>query len=125
MKKCQNCDKLVKNGYVQCFECNNKHIKDNSESDTDTPYKKESIPKCVRNALWINNFGDSRTGKCQCCLREIVSIGNFHAGHIIAEVNGGSTSLDNLTVLCMLCNTSMGRYNVKDFILKYNLHYGL
>jgi 5-methylcytosine-specific restriction endonuclease McrA len=125
MKKCQNCDKLVKNGYVQCFECNNKHIKDSSESDTDTPYKKETIPKTIRNALWINNFGDSRTGKCQCCLREIVSIGNFHAGHIIAEVNGGSTSLDNLTVLCMLCNTSMGRYNVKDFIMKYNLHYGL
>jgi len=124
MKKCptETCNNQIKNSYQYCYECNKK---DDPISDVETIYKKETIPKTVRNALWINNFGDSRTGKCQCCLREIVSIGNFHAGHIIAEVNGGSTSLDNLTVLCMLCNTSMGRYNVRDFIQKYNLHYGL
>ena len=28
MKKCSSCDKLVKNGYSQCFECNNKTTKD-------------------------------------------------------------------------------------------------
>ena len=52
-------------------------------------------------------------------------MGNFHAGHILAEANGGKTTLDNLIPLCALCNTSMGTYNVFDFITKFNLHYGL
>ena len=126
MKKCSTCNNLVKNSYTKCFECNSKmSIKEDTISEVDTPYKKETIPKCVRNALWINFFKDSRTGICQCCKRETVSIGNFHAGHIIAEVNGGKTSLENLTVLCMLCNTSCQRNNVQDFINKYNLNYGL
>jgi len=62
---------------------------------------------------------------CQCCLREQITIGNFHAGHIIAHANGGLTTLDNLTCLCMLCNTSMGTYDLNEFIKKYNLHHGL
>ncbi len=62
---------------------------------------------------------------CQCCLREEISIGNFHAGHILAHVNGGLSTLDNLVPICMLCNTSMGAYNLNDFIKKYNLHHGL
>ena len=62
---------------------------------------------------------------CQCCLREHITIGNFHAGHIIAHANGGLTTLDNLTPLCMLCNTSMSTYDLNEFIKKYNLHHGL
>jgi 5-methylcytosine-specific restriction endonuclease McrA len=132
MKTCKGCSKLVKNSYNYCFKCNDiekhteKEVKEDNSSDIEViPYKKETIPKCVRNALWINFFGDKREGKCQCCKRETISIGNFHAGHIVAEINGGSTSLENLTPLCQLCNTSMGRYNVQDFITKYNLHFGL
>jgi len=125
MKKCGSCDKLVKNSYDKCYECNARNIKDGSESEADTPYKKEPIPKCVRNALWINYFKDSRIGLCQCCKREQITIGNFHAGHIIAEANGGRAALDNLVPICMLCNTSSGKINMHDFIEKYNLHYGL
>ena len=126
MKKCGSCDRLVKNSYDKCFDCNNaKCQKDGSESEAETPYKKETIPKCVRNALWINYFKESRTGLCQCCKREVISIGNFHAGHIIAEANGGRTALDNLVPICMLCNTSSGKMNMQAFIEKYNLHFGL
>ena len=91
----------------------------------ETVYKKEPIPKCVRNALWINYFGDSRTGKCLMCKRESISLSCFQAGHIIAEANGGKCSLDNLKPVCQLCNTSSGKMNMEDFIQKYNLHYGL
>ena len=70
-------------------------------------------------------FKKLREGKFQCCLREILSIGNFHAGHIKAHVNGGSSSLHNLVPICMLCNTSMGKYDLNEFITKYNLHHGL
>ena len=70
-------------------------------------------------------FKNQRERLCQCCKREKISIGNFHAGHIKAHINGGSSSLDNLVPICMLCNTSMGKYDLNEFITKYNLHYGL
>jgi len=96
-----------------------------SEPDNEKEIKREPIPKCVRNALWINYFKNQREGKCQCCLRETISIGNFHAGHIKAHINGGSSSLDNLVPICMLCNCSMTKHDLNEFIIKYNLHHGL
>ena len=57
MKKCLSCTNLVKNSYQLCFECNTKKH-DDSGSET-PPYKKENIPKTVRNCLWINYFGSS------------------------------------------------------------------
>ena len=93
--------------------------------EKEIPHAREPIPKCVRNALWINFFENQREGKCQCCLRETISIGNFHAGHIKAHANGGSTTLDNLVPICMLCNTSIGKHDLNEFIIKYNLHYGI
>ena len=132
MKICPKCNifKIKNNSYDVCYTCHS-NKDDSSETETDQPpkeqqiFKRESIPKCVRNALWINYFKDSRISKCQCCLREEISIGNFHAGHILAHVNGGLSTLDNLVPICMLCNTSMGAYNLNDFMKKYNLHHGL
>jgi hypothetical protein len=127
MKKCSSCTNLVKNSYQQCYECNNK-IKDTSSDDSglDTPpYKKENIPKTVRNCLFINYFGNSRIGVCACCRREPITINNFHASHIQAEREHGKTSLDNLAPCCVQCNLSMGTMNMTDFITKYNLHFGL
>ena len=128
MKKCgtECCKNLVKNSYTKCYECNSKVVKEDSGSEPEaTPYVKQTIPKTVRNCLWINYFKDNREGKCCCCKRETISIGNFHAGHIIAEINGGKTTLDNMRPICMLCNTSMQRSNMDEFIVRYNLNYGL
>ena len=125
MKKCgsENCEKKIKNSYTFCYECN----KDNQSvcSDASTIYKKESIPKTIRNCLWINYYSDARIGKCQCCKRETISIDNYHVGHISAEANHGTTTLDNLIPLCMLCNTSIQKQNVHDFIKRYNINFGL
>jgi 5-methylcytosine-specific restriction endonuclease McrA len=142
MKICPKCNifKIKNSSYDVCYTCHSN--KEESSSETEQPhsgsgslrdeqpkeqqvFKRESIPKCVRNALWIIFFKDSRTGVCQCCLREQITIGNFHAGHIKAHINGGLTTLDNLTPICMLCNTSMGPYDLNEFIKKYNLHHGL
>ena len=136
MKKCGGCNKLVKNNFNFCFECKDKQenknqgfIDDDIESTGTTleteKYHKEPIPKTLKNALWINYFGNERDGKCLCCKRETISIFNYHAGHIKAEINGGKTSLENLIPLCMLCNCSMGKMNMFDFIAKYNMHYTL
>ena len=125
MKICPKCNtNKVKNSYLHCYNCN---MKDDttSEPDNEREIKREPIPKCVRNALWINYFKKLREGLCQCCKRETISIGNFHAGHVKAHINGGSSSLDNLVPICMLCNTSMGKYDLNEFITKYNLHHGL
>ena len=104
MKICPKCNiNKVKNSYLHCYNCN---MKDDlsSEVDNEKEIKREPIPKCVRNALWINYF---------------------HAGHIKAHANGGSTSLDNLVPICMLCNCSMMKHDLNEFISKYNLHHGL
>ena len=122
MKKCTSCNNLVKNSYQLCFECNNKQKNEDSGSETPPIYKKENIPKTVRNCLWINYFGSSRIGVCR---REPITINNFHASHIEAEKNHGPTSLDNLAPCCVQCNMSMGTMNMNDFITKYNLHFGL
>ena len=106
MKKCVSCANLVKNGYHQCYECNNKKQDNDSGSETPPIYKKESIPKTVRNCLWINYFGTSRIGICACCRREPITINNFHASHIHAEREGGKTSLDNMAPCCVQCNLS-------------------
>jgi hypothetical protein len=126
MKTCggKNCNKLVKNSYTHCFECNNKSNKDDCSSDVESlPYVKESIPRAVKNCMWIDAFQDSRVGKCQCCLREPITLNNFHAGHVISERNGGKTTLDNLRCICAFCNVSMRTQNMDDFIARYNLHY--
>ena len=135
MKTCKTCPKLVKNNFHFCYECKDKQdnqcqgfVDEDSPEVITTPtaeYQKQPIPKCVRNSLWINYFQSSRVGLCECCKRETITMGNFHAGHIIAEVNGGSTRLDNLIPLCMLCNTSLGRQNVHDFIKRYRMHWHL
>ena len=124
MKLCNICKtRKIKNNYSVCYDCNQKS---DTVSETEiVAYKKEPIPKCVKNCLWINYFKDSRVGVCQCCKRETITWGNFHAGHIVAEVHQGKTALDNLIPLCALCNTSMGTINVFDFVARYNLHYGL
>lgn len=128
MKNCENCDKKVKNGFKMCYSCNEAKS-ETSEPETPKPYVsyvKESIPRTVKNCLWINYFGrDMRTGLCACCQREPITINNFHAGHIKSEREGGSTTLDNLAPICPLCNSSMSTMHMNDFINKYNLNYKL
>ena len=119
MKNCASCPKRIKNDYTHCYECNNKE----DASETEVIVKRESIPKCVRNAVWRHQNDNKLEAKCICCLVETVTIGNFHVGHITSVANGGTTTLDNLTVLCPLCNCSMGKCNVYDFIDKYKLHF--
>jgi len=128
MKNCEKCNKKVKNGFKLCYSCND-NKSETSEPETETPkpfyYIKDAIPRAVKNCLWINYFGQKRVGECACCQREPITINNFHAGHIKAEKEGGSTTLDNLAPICPLCNSSMGTMHMMEFINKYNLHYGL
>ena len=62
MKPCSspNCTNKVKNSYTYCYDCNIKNKDESSSisSVSEAIYKKESIPKTLRNCLWINFFDD-------------------------------------------------------------------
>jgi len=84
-------------------------------------YKKESIPKAVREQLWLRDMGEKFKGKCKTdWCNNTVTVFDFHAGHNIAESNGGLTNLDNLVVICSRCNLSMANnYTFIEWSTKY------
>jgi hypothetical protein len=82
--------------------------------------KKKTIPKAVRQAVWITTFGkDVGMTKCPCCGASDISQMDFECGHIVAEANGGLTVVDNLRPICGKCNKSMGVQNMDEFKALY------
>lgn len=82
--------------------------------------RKEKIPAALRNHVWNMYISQTMSvGKCYCCKLEDISRANFHCGHIIAESKGGKVHIDNLRPLCALCNLSMGKKNMNDFMTEY------
>src|SRR5271156_1906384 len=79
-----------------------------------SPYIKSSISKRLREKAWRLTNGDSLNGTCYVC-KNVLYFNNFEVGHIIAEVNGGSTSIENLRAVCRPCNRSCGTNNMDAF----------
>jgi hypothetical protein len=77
--------------------------------------KHKAIPKKTREALWTVQFGDSTKGGCYCCKAEITALGTWHAGHVVAQSNGGADTVDNLRVICLPCNLAMGSEHMDEF----------
>jgi hypothetical protein len=83
-------------------------------------YRKKSIPKSLKKQTWDKWVGSSiGTTKCLCCEHEEIRQIEFHCGHIIAEADGGSTTVDNLLPICAQCNLSMGQMNLYEFKKEY------
>ena len=92
------------------------------EDDKHIPYKKKSIPLPLKNKVWHRWIGRHiGISVCLCCKINEISQMSFHAGHIIAEKNGGKLTVDNLKPICQSCNSSMKTQNMNEFINKYNL----
>jgi len=83
-------------------------------------YKRVPVPKKMRIELWNKYNKDNPTGFCYCC-GELISKNGWHAAHVIAEVKGGETTLDNLRVTCQHCNLSMGSQNLYCYIVDNKL----
>jgi len=81
--------------------------------------KKKSIPKVVKDLSWNKWIGEdvART-KCLCCRVNEIKMSSFHCGHVIAESNGGKSTVDNLRPICSACNLSMGAENFEEFKTK-------
>lgn len=82
-----------------------------------------NIPQAVRNAVWLKYMGEVHNGKCYCCKLETISKGVFECGHVISDKNGGKITLDNLRPICSLCNKSMGKRDMNEFIKEYGMGY--
>ena len=78
--------------------------------------KKKSIPKILKDLTWQRWIGDDiAKAKCLCCGVNEIKMNSFHCGHVVAEADGGSTTVDNLRPVCATCNLSMRTQNMEKF----------
>jgi hypothetical protein len=82
----------------------------------DSPHKKSSIPKSLRDTVFSRYCQSYNDAHCYVGCGEKLSPFNFECGHIVPEKNGGETTIDNLRPICGRCNKSMGTKNMFDFI---------
>lgn len=83
-----------------------------------TAYKKQTIPKALREQCWIHNFGERFKHKCyiKWC-KNTINVFNYHVGHNIPECKGGQMCLENLKPICSRCNHSMGsQYSITEWM---------
>lgn len=87
-------------------------------SDLKKP-KRKSIPKVLKDLAWNKWVGDDvAKTKCLCCGVNDIKMNSFHCGHVVAEANGGTLSVENLKPICAACNLSMGTENMDEFKLR-------
>ena len=81
--------------------------------------KKKSIPKVIKDLCWSKYVGDT-VGKtrCMCCETNEIKMNDCQCGHVIAEANSGTTTIDNLRPICKACNVSMGTENLNEFKMR-------
>ena len=83
--------------------------------------RKHTIPKALREAVWITHAGRTFEKKCLTpWCPNIMSVFDFQAGHNIPESKGGPTTIDNLVPICSRCNVSMSNtHTFKEWSEKY------
>ncbi len=83
--------------------------------------RKQTIPKALREAVWITHAGRTFDKKCLTpWCPNMMSVFDFQTGHNIPESKGGPTTIDNLVPICSRCNVSMSNnYTFKEWSDKY------
>ena len=81
------------------------------------PKPKESIPKAVKEQVWLTYIGEQY--KCKCLVtwcKNTITVFDFHTGHNIPEKHGGTLDISNLRPICARCNLSMGsQYTITEW----------
>ena len=73
------------------------------------------LPKNLRENVWKIRVGRRFSVPCLCCFRTEITVFNFHTGHIQAQSQGGTDTVDNLLPICASCNLSMGATNLRFY----------
>jgi len=74
-------------------------------SNSETPTKKKSF----------GTIGSKFQVPCLCCQHTAITPFLFECAHVMAESQGGSTTVENLRPCCAMCNRSMGKRNFFEF----------
>jgi 5-methylcytosine-specific restriction endonuclease McrA len=102
--------------YYRTSICKKRFLSPKSKNPYTPPYKKKTIPKSVKKAVWDIYIGKEKgVFQCLCCNHQEIRQIDFHCGHIIAESNGGTTTVGNLRPICSQCNLSMGKMDMYEF----------
>ena len=87
-----------------------------------TKFKRISIPKAVREQLWLRDYGRVFDAKCsiEWCNNDI-DVFNYTVGHNIPVSKGGTNKISNLHCICSRCNSSMGNmYTIHEWNEEWN-----
>jgi hypothetical protein len=83
---------------------------------------KKTIPKALREQVWLHSLGPQFSAKCKIPWCEnTITVFDFQCGHNIPESKGGTTTIDNLIPICSRCNGSMGNHYT---IEEWSNHFG-
>ena len=70
--------------------------------------KKATIPKALREQVWIQTMGRTFEKKCYVhWCTNVINVFDFHVGHDKPESGGGTLEITNLKPICARCNLSM------------------
>jgi len=83
------------------------------------PIKKEPFTEWFKGTIWRKNNGTLECVLCPVCSLNTISIGSFHAGHILPESKGGMMCLENIIPICSDCNSHMGSRHLYWFAWHY------
>ena len=78
-------------------------------------HKNDKIPKKRRDEVWNKRFNGNQIGKCFTCEEVVDYQKGYHCGHIVSRYDGGNISVDNLEVVCSVCNLNMSTMNMMKY----------
>jgi len=85
-----------------------------------TKIPKKLIHESLKTGVWNRYIGAEKgSAPCTVCKQTQITQREFDTGHVIAEINGGATHIENLRPICRKCNLSMGAQNMEVFRKKY------
>ena len=92
-------------------------IKDNCGKKNSKPYRKQNIPKAIREQCWIASFGKEFEHKCYVdWCQNIINPFDYHVGHDKPESKGGTLEISNIKPICARCNLSMSdNYTISEW----------
>ena len=96
-------------------------VKANRNVKANAKYQKKTIPKALREQVWLTYAGKRYEKKCTVSwCKNRMTVFDFHVGHNIPESKGGETVISNLLPICSRCNLSMGaKYSITEWEEKY------